>query len=81
MYAINVRKIGLSRDGKTLSLYMNGKHGDLMIPYSFNELVAVIDSTDCKRVLVKGDRTPYIGKLVGRLRKNIDNKYIYFRKI
>lgn len=80
MYAINVRKIALSRGRKTLSIYMDARH-DEVIPYSFNELVAVIESTDCKRVIVKGDRTSYVGKLVNRLRENINDKYIYFRKI
>lgn len=80
MYAINVRKIALSRGRKTLSIYMNANQ-DEVIPYSFNELVAVIESTDCKRVIVKGDSTSYVGKLVNRLRENINDKYIYFRKI
>ena len=80
MYAINVRKIALSRGRKTLSIYMNANQ-DEVIPYSFNELVAVIESTDCKRVIVKGDSTSYVGKLVNTLRENINDKYIYFRKI
>jgi len=80
MNTINVRKIALSRGEKTLSIYMNARH-DEVIPYSFNELVAVIESTNCKRVIVKGDRTSYISKLVNRLRENTNDKYIYFRKI
>ena len=42
MNTINVRKIALSRGEKTLSIYMNARH-DEVIPYSFNELVAVIE--------------------------------------
>ena len=80
MNTINVRKITLSRGEKTLSIYMNARH-DEVIPYSFNELLAVIESTNCRKVIVKGTKTLYVRRLIDKLRGNISDRYIYFREI
>lgn len=81
MYAINVRKITMSRSRKILFIHMSTKHNDDVIPYSFNELLAVIESTDCRKVIVKGTKTLYVRRLIDKLRGNISDRYIYFREI